>query len=492
MDNGRKNYILYGAASIGNIAKSTLEAMGVKIVGYVDRRAYELSMYNGLPVWGINQIPAEYMHSETVVFISVKNVFEHEKIAEELYQIGFRLIIYKPYNVLLGYGSEQERNISEIYDNMFAGNSNYNIELPEYQARIERELHDFGIICDNGGSVVANIPAELIYTNDYQNTEMEKWGNLCILAFFTHINFFRFLSGDKSADPQDYLQEYCVFTAQLQKVIEVTDAWKKNVVNNRIQIYEQMKAAMDLDTDFFVRNAAEAVWNDQKGYFNLVSGKHRATFQAAIGKKYLPIRMAKEDYERFLNISEIRNVMRLLDNSSVGISIPHPYFYRGIQIRDNGEYNFFSWFARFFARRVYLSKGKVDFNALTILDYTNDFGNFARFCMRMGCKVRRVSTLHSLEKQLNVLFNVTEIEYIDHVIEDIGNIIVAEENKLNEAMSFLPIENNIWIIRNAKKNIIQEIALKNHLCIVEEINGSYQTDSIVQSCLMEKMMNESM
>lgn len=492
MVNDNKNYILYGAASIGNIAKKTLESMGLKVIGYIDQRAYELPIYNGLPVWGLDQIPSVYINSETVVFISVKNVFEHEKIAETLYRIGFRYIIYKPYDVLLGYGSEQENIINEMYDNMFSGNLHFQVDLPAYQIREERELRDFGIICDDNGSVVVNIPAELIYTNDYQNTEMEKWGNLCILAFFTHINFFRFLSGDILADPRDYLQEYCVFTAQLQKVIEVTDAWKSNVINNRIQIYEQMKAAMDLDPNFFVRNAAEAVWNERKGYFNLISGKHRAAFQAAMGKKYLPLRITKEDYEKFLNISEVRNVVRLLYNSTQEITIPHPFFYRGIQIRDKGEYNFFSWFARFYARKIFFGKGKADFAELKILDYTNDFGNFSRFCLRMGCKVRRVCDLHPLEKQLNILFKVSTIEYIDHIVENTGNIVVVEESKLDEVMTLLPIENNTWIVCNARQNVIQEIALKNHLCVIEEISKSYQIDGIVQSCLMEKMMDEPM
>ena len=51
MNNNQKKYILYGAASIGNIAKGTLEKCGVEIIGYIDKRAHEIASYNGLPVW---------------------------------------------------------------------------------------------------------------------------------------------------------------------------------------------------------------------------------------------------------------------------------------------------------------------------------------------------------------------------------------------------------------------------------------------------------
>ena len=54
-----KKCILYGAASIGNIAKQSLENCGIEVLGYIDKRAFELQEYNGLPVWELETIPLE-------------------------------------------------------------------------------------------------------------------------------------------------------------------------------------------------------------------------------------------------------------------------------------------------------------------------------------------------------------------------------------------------------------------------------------------------
>ena len=45
-----KHFIIYGAASIGNLAKNALEKCNAKIIGYIDKRAFELESFNQLPV----------------------------------------------------------------------------------------------------------------------------------------------------------------------------------------------------------------------------------------------------------------------------------------------------------------------------------------------------------------------------------------------------------------------------------------------------------
>ena len=309
-------------------------------------------------------------------------------------------------------------------------------------------------------------------------------------GLFTHIDFFRFLNGDKTANPYDYLQEYCVFTAQLQKIIKVTDAWKNNVVENRTQIYEQMKDALDLDPGFFVRNAAEAEWNTRKRYFNLMSGKHRCTFQAALGKKYIPLKITKESYENFLNRDEVGNTMRILQETGMETVIPHPYFYRGTLVRDRGEHQFHLWFARYYGRKTYYEFGKVNFESLRVLDWTDDFGNFARFCVRLGCDVKRMVKPHALEKQLNCLFCST-IDYGGEIPEKTGNIIIGKAEELGAADGFLLGNKNTWIVRDADPKAIERLIKEYDFYIVEEVSAVCQAGNILKSCVLERSVYAS-
>lgn len=479
-----KKYILYGAASIGNEAKNALEKCGGKVVGYIDKRAFELTEYNGLPVWGINDVPSKYVNSNMIVFLSVKNVFEHEKIAGDLKERGFSNIIYKPYNVLLGYGSKEENDIARLYDRLFNGELTEDFIIPRTNSK--KAGYDFAKICEKDKVVTAYIPTEFIFTNNYESAEMKRWGNVCILAFFTHIDFFRFLNCQKDADPSDYLEEFCVFAANLQGNIKTTEAWKENVIENRTQIFEQMKEALDLDPEFFVRNAAEAEWNADKKIFNLTSGKHRCTFQVALGKKYIPVKISRRDYDLFLNSTEVDETLNLLMQSKKEVLIPHPLFYRGIYIRDRSEYYLQSWFARYYGRKMYYKNGKITFDTIEMLDFTDDSGNFARFAKRLGCHVIRKVLPDQLEKQINRLLFAENIDYQYEKNFSKYKIVIIEADKLGSIEGRqAAIEADNWIIKYGMYDSVEAFARKYNLDVVTEINARYQGGKILKSYLLE-------
>lgn len=153
-----KKCILYGAASIGNLAKKSLEKCGFEILGYIDKRAFEMSSYNELPVWGLDNVPTEYVNSNTIIYIAVKNVFEHERIVLDLAERGFSSIVYKPYNVLIGIGSAEEERISAIYDKLFEGKFKENFNTFDLHIRKENILHDYGMVHRDCDMITAYIP----------------------------------------------------------------------------------------------------------------------------------------------------------------------------------------------------------------------------------------------------------------------------------------------------------------------------------------------
>ncbi len=490
------DFILYGAASLGGIARNALEKGGFHVAGYIDRRAYELREYKGLPVWSMDSVPDELRDHGTYIFISVKNVFEHEAIARMLDKKGFYNLIYKPYSVLMGYGNDGERELAALYDSLFAGECRGGFKMPD----VDRAywMHDFGRIQEENGMVTAYIPAEFLFSNAMEGQQSYgPWGKpQSLLSMFAHIDFFRFLSNHTDASPHDYLEEYCVVQGEGRYGVKVTEAWKENVMENRMQVYEEMRASADLDADFFIRNAAQAKWNRQGHYFNLISGKHRCTFQVALGKKYLPVKLAKEDYDAFWNACEIPKTMELLQGYGADAVIPHPAFYRGIQLRDRGEWEFLLWFARYYARKTYFSYGETCFPKLDIVDCSSDLGNFARFCVRLGCRVWRYSC-GQLEQQLNRLFRETDVRYgIENAPQD-GCIVILEADRLKgqeygtlDAVQQLLTGCNVCILKYAEQGVAQEFAQRHFMRVAASINQKYKKGKILKSYIIERDCNE--
>lgn len=471
-----RKYVLYGAAAIGNLVKEALDKCQQETIGYIDKRAFEVEKYNGLPVYSIEQLPDICFETDTVVYIAVKNVFEHEKIAKMLYEKGVSNIIYKPYNVLIGNETKEELEMAQLYDDIFdAKITDSDYVIPRCLDGNLDCLHDYAIIAHDVETVTAYIPVEYIFTNDYPEGGMFKWGNVAIASFFTHINFFKSLSGDMNASIEPYLQEYCVYTAHLQKKIKVTDAWKTNVIANRVQIYEQMSEALDLDHNFFIRSAATAKWNYERGYFNLTSGKHRTTFLTARGAKYIPLKMSEEDYIQFLGQKkDAERLRRLLDKYTGNAIIPHPYFYRGIFNRDNGEHNFLLWISNYFGKNIYEKYGTVDFSKISLIDMTDDLGHFSRYLNRAGAKVERRVKASELEMELNRFFQ-ENLKYAQGT-EFSGDYLLVDEHYIDDILNCYKeqlIVKNI-ILKFLDESVAQNICKKYGYTIIKVIDSRYK------------------
>lgn len=478
-----KKFLLYGAASIGGIAKDVLESSGYDVVGYIDKRAYEMKQYNGLPVWNIQNVSERGYMGDCAVYISVKNVFEHEKIAKQLFKAGFRKLIYKPYNVLLGNASTNENLLAQLYDDLFEGRlEGVEFEIPDCVC--EKGMYDYALISRANGQVTAYIPVEYIFTNDYRDEDMQKWGNVPIPCFFTHINFFRSLDGDQSCSVMPYLKEYCEFTAQIEGKIQITNAWRNNVIANRTHIFEQMSESLCLDPLFFVRNAAAAVWNRENKYFNLTSGKHRCTFLAAKGNKYIPLTISEEDYEEFINISKVNQVKNVMDLYDDTVLIPNPYFYRGVHNRDFGEHSFLLWFSRYFGERVFCKKGKVDFRGFRVVDRVDDKGHFSRYLRRCGVEVWRWKQPDELETALNGLFD-ADLNYVSQMVEN-TDVLIADEMSALELTRNDLCEAEYLILKTVTQAVQKELCERAVLRIEKVIDSIWNGTVLYKSYLLVK------
>lgn len=312
----------YGAAAIGKIVLKNNKQMN--IMGFIDARADEIVTMCGKSVYSWNNI--QEIDNEAVIIVTVKNVFEHEEIAYQLFEKGYKKIIYKPMAVLEGKGTKKECEISNVWDRIIQGNEEYPLDsIPFYENNFNYEFLDYAKISDKKDEVIAYVPVELIYTN---NTT-EFWGDINIQALYPHIKFFRFLENKCDGEVEDYL-EFCENSAKRLGDIVISDSWKKNVIRNRTMIYEQMCKSRDIDPDFFVRSAPTAEWN-VKGYFNLTSGKHRASYLVASGYRYLALKVSQEDYNYWLmdeTVQKLKNNILEMNIRKLSYKVLHPYFYK--------------------------------------------------------------------------------------------------------------------------------------------------------------------
>ena len=301
-------YYIYGAGTLGKLVGEYLLKEDVRIQGYIDKRAMEVKTLIGISVYDLNVLKKNYVDNICII-IAIKDVFEHEKIKQTLFKLGVNKIIYKAQNVLDGNGSQSENIISQIYDSIINHSFMHNTELPLiFDEGTNKEKKEW-ILCKDEEQVTAYVPCELIYTN-YDEKKEYTWGDVCILGLVPHIDLFKFFAGNTDYSEELYIN-FCIQNA-IQQGIEITESWKKNVIRNRNNVFRQMFYYWSMERDFFVRNAPTAKWNEN-GYFNLTSGKHRAAFLVAMGQRWIPCKVAKEDYEEWKKVVDDNSVSDMRD-----------------------------------------------------------------------------------------------------------------------------------------------------------------------------------
>ena len=317
--------VLYGAATTGVLLYDHLTQMGYRnIIGFIDKRADEVRELLGLPVFSVDD---DRLDKNWVILLAVKNVFEHGRIAAGLERKGFSRLLYRPYACLSGGGSHNEREIYDIYDQLtetHCPGHAYAGPVPESKGKAQIQWHAEGILSEENGIVTAYIPITLLFTD-------RKDGNpeFSVLFLKPHMKFVRYVMGLEGGGTEDYIR-FCQNAAERVGGFETTQAWKENVVRNRAEVYIQMNHMYALSKDFFLQQAPSVQWNAEKCYFNLQSGKHRATFLAAKGENYIAVKMSAEDYRAWSHSDFVPTVGALLAGrfyEGTAIPVENPFFY---------------------------------------------------------------------------------------------------------------------------------------------------------------------
>ncbi len=321
------NVIIYGAAAIGLITYEICQQLGYNVIGFIDKRGDEIGEYQGKKVIGIDSAELDSMDKDSVVIIAVKNVFEHENIVRILIDKGFNNLIYRPFASLKGRGDKTENMLNNTYDD-FMNRKEIDIDIPKTVSVREYEYKDYSTISKLDDKRVVYLPIEWLYTDRKNMSSNVNWLDSPLLSLVPHISFFRFMDQQEGYSYKKYL-DFCIYAANFRGQIKITERWKENVLKNRADVYTNMNESLERDVDFFSRNAPLVRWND-RGYFNLVSGKHRAAFWVAKGKRYFPVKMSEKDYTNWIHESVLEETIKKMKQDQVyklEAPMEHPYFY---------------------------------------------------------------------------------------------------------------------------------------------------------------------
>lgn len=391
--------ILYGAATTGAIIYRCFHEHGYQVAAFIDKRADEVDSYYGLPVLSIQEAKGRFAETPgAVVMVAVKNVFEHEKIAKELWKAGCKKIIFRPYAAVNGGGEEKDHLLNQSYDEILKGE--FQRELYCIDGFDKLTLRDQAVLYEDGnGDVIANIPVYDIWTDNYEDKEI-IWGDIPCLGLVPHIGLFRLFKGEENEDYGEYIK-YCRQAAERSGGIITSSQWENSVYKNRLDVFNHMQSAWEHNREFFVQNAVKAVYNE-KGYFNIKSGKHRMVFLIVTGQQYVPLKICKSDYEKWSKEKRAVEIQELLEERQItelpGI-LDSPFFY-----------NYSCSTSNFYGKLI---------NRLIYIVYSQEYYRNGRFCF---------------EGKRIVLHN-TALGFYAHILRRSGfRVIIYEENEIQRKL----------------------------------------------------------
>lgn len=461
--------VLYGAASTGLIFKRILEKHGLNVVAFLDKRAEEIETFEGIPVYLPSLLETENC-KEIVIIITIKNVFEHEKIAKQFINNGFFKVIFRPYEAIMlnALGKQNELNI--VYDAIQNNNFSLDMSIP-YATLTKSERHNFALIDEDEENCIVYLPMELIFTDRLEQKGI--WNDISVFFLFPHIDLFSTFAG-KSQKSFEAYKKFCVEAAHKIGGIKTTEAWFDSVLKQRLDVYNNMELNYELSPSFFLSNAPKVIYNGER--FNLKSGKHRIIFQMIKEKNYVPVKMLKADYTRWIENSFQSNKYEdELSDYELQVPIFHPMFYQ-IQNEYTRFYSSCIKLVLYYLGKFLHSRYHVfDTKKMTIVDMSGTWGFFSRCLYRMQFNIYR----H--ENEINTLTNI--IDYIElgnteaiKNIKDIGNeynAILLNADKYDEHDVRNINAEIIFLLITEKNRKKYENIFNNHLKILHFscING---------------------
>ncbi len=289
---------IYGAGENAQSYCRELMKQGYHVEGFLDRNAKNLitvcdrKVY--LPMDAKRVIP-----KDAVIIISLRNGLQQEAVAEELAGAGFCHLIYLPMHI------KQSLDVRKRYRQNYTHLMEYDFaqikQVPVYE--FGKEAFQYVLIEQNAEKVSFWCPVRDLHSGisvadeikqrwDIDDTLVNQYVDIKIGELRPYVELFQYFRDDKT-DVTFYLE------LQGRK----TPEQKKSLLEDRKKLYEVFEQAYKYDMSFFTDSPSLCAWNE-KGYFNMYDGLHRAHYLISKGYEEVPISVKREDYEKYILCGE--------------------------------------------------------------------------------------------------------------------------------------------------------------------------------------------
>lgn len=380
-----RQILFYGFSQfdmVRNKYRDMLEC-GYHVLGYIDKNAENIRKYEKVPCWNIESLPFEKdKRREMIIVILLQNGQIHEEVALHLEKEGFFNILFLPASL----ETKEQKHMCTVYNFFLEGDYGQLKNISEVQFIVKRILSRRQIIQSSKNSKIVFVPTEILFM--YQENIDEPRCNVRYDKKYHEL--YDFLAG-KREGCNSYLQFMGVEGEEEQKCL----------LNDRKKLYLKFECENNLETDFFVRSAANVKWN-KNGYFNIVDGHHRVEFLVYREYRCIPVRMSEEDFELWKNKKQLKECIEI---ENIRCPIPNPSFLNSsilyLQIwRNVTDYMYYNIFSR-------------DKDVIHMLEIDSYDGYFARVCQLLGWTLSYIGV--QSEEQLQICRQLNKLLYQDNI-----------------------------------------------------------------------------
>lgn len=321
------NILIYGTGGNG-IGLYQRLASFYNILGFIDKRAAKIVSIFDKPVYTIRDISQKLSFAEkenTVVIITIKNVFDHSGLVKELLYSNFPFIIYKPLNILKNRGNETDIRVNAIYESIVEKKQYASEVLVPRTEDIEYKLANRLLIERKDNEVITWLPVESLF--NYKNSYGYPGINMPL--FFPLVELYKAFLGKRDVSLQQAINNFYLYCGEwlYQNGKTLTDEQKDSFLEARRSVYVEMQKTAEVDIDFFKRNAP-SVEKEENRFYLKSSGRNRISFLIAKGFRYVPVKMRIVDYEEWCDIEFVREKEKSINQNNVKCFFapyPNPY-----------------------------------------------------------------------------------------------------------------------------------------------------------------------
>ena len=291
---------IYGADVIGEHYGLELLKQGYQVKGFIDINAGNIVELCGRKVLSPDAV-AEVVPKDAIVIISLRNGLQHDKVVAQLAKTGLHKFIYLPMQIRQSLFAR--RKYRENYARLRDCDFSHIKQIPVFYNKSKALgciviAHNFGKVafwCEinmlNSGKTV-EVKNEVIKRWEINEEVINQYIDRKIEEMYPYINLFRYLKGEE-VDISSYMEMQGRKTPeQIQELLE-----------DRKMLYQVFEQAYKYEMNFFTDSPSVCVWNE-RGYFNVQDGIHRAQYLISKGYKEVPIVVTRADFEKYISYGE--------------------------------------------------------------------------------------------------------------------------------------------------------------------------------------------